>query len=202
MENAADALKMAAAVLIFIVSLSISINSFSEVRKTSQTLLNYQDREYDQTYVNELKDASGNSITERIVGAESIIPTIYKAYRENYKIVFTESALSDGLYKKNGEKVYRLDLENTEGTDVIFPDDAAKERFIKVLLNGNPGGIEDISVFENQGITFNADTLYNEIKTKYFKESLGQYYQEDLYTGAETADVNKTPKRVITYSDI
>ena len=49
MENAADALKMAAAVLIFVVALSISINAFSEVRTTATTILNYKDNEYDYT---------------------------------------------------------------------------------------------------------------------------------------------------------
>lgn len=197
MENAADALKIAAAVLIFIVSLSISINAFSEVRKTSQTLLNYQDREYDQTWVNQAET------TERVVGAESIIPTIYKAYRENYKIVFTPKALGGDdayLYKKNGNSVRRLDLENTDGYDVIFPNDAAKETFIKVLLNGQ--GTEDISVFTNQGIEFDTITLYEKIKEKSFKESLGIYYQEDLYAGTDTSNANKTLKRVITYSAI
>ena len=80
MENAADALKMAAAVLIFVMALSISINAFSEVRQTSQTILDYKDREYDYTYV----DDNGGTTT-RIVSAETIVPSIYKAYKENYK---------------------------------------------------------------------------------------------------------------------
>lgn len=82
MENAAEALKLAAAVLIFVVALSISINAFGEARKTSQIILDNRDREYDYTYVEE------NGTTQRIVGAETIIPSIYKAYKENYKIVF------------------------------------------------------------------------------------------------------------------
>lgn len=67
MENAAEALKMAAAVLIFVLALSISINAFGEVRAASSTILDYKDREYSYTYVEENKDSSGNSITERIV---------------------------------------------------------------------------------------------------------------------------------------
>ena len=51
MENAADALKMAASVLIFVITLAISVNAFSEVRLASQTVLNYEDREYQQEYV-------------------------------------------------------------------------------------------------------------------------------------------------------
>lgn len=86
MENAAEALKMAAAFLIFVVALSISINAFGEARRTSQTILDNRDREYDYTYVED------NGTTERIIGAETIVPSIYKAYKENYKIVFKDSS--------------------------------------------------------------------------------------------------------------
>ena len=51
MENAADALKMAAAVLVFVLALGISISSFSEVRQVSQIILNYNDNEYSYTYI-------------------------------------------------------------------------------------------------------------------------------------------------------
>ena len=97
MENAAEALKMAAAVLIFVVALSIAINSFGQARQTAQLILDYTDREYDYTYVEENKDSNGDVMTERIVSLESIIPTIYKAYRENFKIVFDgcEALLED-----------------------------------------------------------------------------------------------------------
>ena len=46
MENAADALQMAAAVLVFVLALSISINAFGEARQTAQTILDNRDREY------------------------------------------------------------------------------------------------------------------------------------------------------------
>lgn len=95
MENAAEALKMAAFVLIFVLALSISINAFGEVRRTSQIILNYKDREYDYEYV------KGGG-TERKVSAETIVPSIYKAYKENYKIVFKTTKISQtkGLYQK------------------------------------------------------------------------------------------------------
>ena len=94
MENAVDALKIAASVLLFVVALSISINAFGEVRIVSQTLLDYTDREYEYTYV------ENNGTTKRIVGLESVIPTVYKAYKENYKIVFDSSVMPGGVYKK------------------------------------------------------------------------------------------------------
>ena len=81
MENAAEALKMAAWVLIFVVALSIIINAFGMARQTTDILISYNDNEYYTDYVEQ-----GN--TERKVGYETIIPAIYRAYKENYKIIF------------------------------------------------------------------------------------------------------------------
>lgn len=132
MENAADALQMAAFVLIFVLALSISINAFGEARQTSQIILDYTDREYDYTYVED----NGETM-ERIVSAETIIPSIYKAYKENYKIVF-KNKQGDGLelYQKaeatttpNKKSICSIDLEKD-----IVGDDRQKEKFIKAWL--------------------------------------------------------------------
>ena len=74
MENAIDALYIGVAVLIFVVALSVSINAFGNARATSQAVLDMKDREYDYTYIQ-------CDSTERIVGCETIIPSIYKAYK-------------------------------------------------------------------------------------------------------------------------
>ena len=42
MENAADALKMAGAVLMFVIALSVSIVSFGQVRQASDVILSIQ----------------------------------------------------------------------------------------------------------------------------------------------------------------
>ena len=132
MENAADALKMAAAVLIFVMAISITINSFTETRVAATTILNNKDKEYDYSYVED------NGTTERLVSLESIIPTIYKAYKENYKIVFKENLFSDGVYKKiNSEtgtedNVYSIDLQKE-----VLGNDTQKEQFIMAILYGS-----------------------------------------------------------------
>ena len=135
MENAAEALKMAAAVLIFVLALSICIASFSQARVASQTLLERTDKDYYTSFMT-------SDSTERIVGLETIIPTIYKAYYENYKVVFRDSKnsddaqnhLPDGLYKQNDgngnmQPVYEIDLEGQNmGTRI--------ELFIAAILYG------------------------------------------------------------------
>ena len=129
MENAADALKIAAAVLIFVVALSISITAFGEARATVTSILEYRDREYDYTYIED------NGTTQRIVGLETIVPTIYRAYKENYKIIFDSNLVgSDGLYKKKNSKTgknepcYSIDMEKENyGSCLLYTSDAADE---------------------------------------------------------------------------
>lgn len=153
MENAADALQMAAFVLIFVLALSISINAFGEARQTSQVLLDYRDREYDYTYI----EANNPDETKRIVGAETIIPSIYKAYKENYKIVFNNIG-DDGLYKKrppsgigNYQPVYHIDLENND--ILVLGTDKQKEDFIEYLLYGTKSSVNTTN-FIKAGLKF------------------------------------------------
>ena len=208
MENAAEALKMAAAVLIFVLALSISINSFSEVRQTSQTILNYRDREYETTYVED------NGSTERSVGTETIIPSIYKAYKENYKIIFEigsieylyQKKITEGANKGNYNKINYIDLQKE-----VLANEEQKQRFIQAILYGvNSFGTQAEAVekeFKNLGIEFNQqnkDGIFSKIANGKYKESLGIYYQEEVDSGnpSEISENNKTKKRVITYSGI
>lgn len=199
MENVGEALQIAAAVLIFVLALSISINAFGEARQSAQIVLDYQDREYDYTYI------VGNT-TQRKVGVEAIVPAIYKAYKENYKIVFDTTKFgTKGLYLKkdktgNEQGVYSIDLEKE-----VLGSDAQKERFIKAILYG-PDPSTRTEFLTNLGIRFLHDEgIYGIIRrNKYtFVEKLGVYYQEELELQgtSNSPDTNKNKKRVITYAD-
>lgn len=191
MENAAEALKMAAWVLIFVVALSMCISSFSQARQTMDVILSYNDRDYIYSHVED------NGTTQRIVGVESMIPTIYRAYKENYKIIFPENYV---LYTKkdssgNKENVNYIDLEKE-----LIGNDSLKEEFIKGILFG-----KDTSTTSFPNIEFKEKTeaLYNKLKSKTYEEYLGVYYQEEVGDTGEssTPDTNKTKKRVITYEE-
>ena len=82
MENAADALKIAFGVLIFVVALSLSIFTFSNARQAIDSIITYRDKTQDYVYVKKANNVN------RLVSSESIIPAMYKAYTENYKIIF------------------------------------------------------------------------------------------------------------------
>lgn len=190
MENVTEALYMAVAVIIFVLALGISILAFSNARSTSDIIIQYNDREYDYTYVN---DNGGK--TERIVSAESIIPTITRSYKENYRIIFykDENKTPLEIYKnKLGETVNYIDLEKEN-----LSGDEQRDKFIECLLYGKH--IDEFS-YKITGLQPNGlcGTILRE--GKLFKEYLGEYYQEDVEgTGDNVPTANKTKKRIISY---
>ena len=86
MENAVEALKMAFAVILLTMALSLSLAFFSKARTTAEAVLHSSDETayYDYTKYDLPEDTSGN----RIVSYETIIPTLYKYDKERYKITF------------------------------------------------------------------------------------------------------------------
>ena len=192
MENAADALKMAAWVLIFVVALSIIINAFGMARQTTDILISYNDNEYYTDYVEQ-----GN--TERKVGYETIIPAIYRAYKENYKIIFLNNDGTPMYFYENKntkEQINYIDLEKQNAWN-----DTAKEEFIKYIVTGKEINNSQYKFENSYDIKNNG--LYNQIKGKQFTESLGVYYQEEIDGNqSNTPDANKTKKRVITYKSL
>ncbi len=200
MENAAEALKMAAGVLIFVLALSISINAFGEARQSSQFILDATDREYDYTYINQGNETN----TQRYVRGEDIVPAVYKAYKENYKIIFkTTTGAPMKLYErknKNGLKIdiYCIDLEKE-----VLGSNEQKEIFIKLLFKGvGSGSTEEKRILEENGIYLQNTPFYDTIKGNTFKESSGIYYQEELEGESNTPTANKTKKKVITYQQV
>lgn len=85
MENAVDAFKMAFAVILFTMSLSLAIFMFSEARETADIVLHSSDITEFMEYI-ELDEMDGTE--NRVVGLETIIPTLYKYYKENYTVIF------------------------------------------------------------------------------------------------------------------
>lgn len=217
MENVADALKMAADFLVFITALAIGIASFSQARSTAQILLNYTDREYETQYV------ESTSTTDRVVGAETIIPTIYRAYKENYKIMFYENDGSPmSLFTKKDSKGTEKDINYIDlGSDskiLSLADDAKKDDFIMVLLYGKDAKVSTVStnkatdfidkMKKEQNITLNTDGRYGTIKSSKFIEKFGVYYPDEERESSDTDDessstnvptANKDKKRIISY---
>lgn len=209
MENAADALKMAGAVLLFVLAVSVAIVSFGQARETADTILDYKDRETVYIDGNLYYKTTG---TERTVGLETVIPTIYRAYLENYKVVF--EGLDSPIYTmklSNGNEIkkYTLDLETKISSDsnqniynVALANDEQKSEFLCGILYKNFDKSRSKTNFEKKyNVSLPDNSLIEQLNRKVssgkvIKEYLGVYYQED---NEEVPDVNKTEKRIITY---
>ena len=210
-ENLADALKMAGSFLLFVIGLSIAIFSFSQARSSIDIVLSYSDRE-SLSIENDSRFyyLAGND-TSRYVGKETIIPAIYRAYKENYKIIFEFPGDDYYLFEKKvgteTKKFSKIDLEEQS-----IGSDADSRWFLNGIIYGKfdneaTDETETITEYQQQfGITVNSsESLYEKLteleNTKNIKESLGTYYKQDVGGTSEgVADVNKTEKRVITYT--
>ncbi len=221
MENAADALKMAAEMLLFLLALGITISSFSQARETSEILLSYTDRDYVTQYVEDLET------TQRVVSIETIIPTIYRAYKENYKIYFYDvSGNPLELYTiKDTQTGAETVINAIDSTEDTLGDDWQKDNFIMALLygknaetllkdrNGNSILWEDFKTSLNTGnsiIDLKDEGIYDKISSSRFKEYFGVYYPsqatENAGDGVDPDDTNQNAQttteskmRVISY---
>ena len=88
MENAVQALKMAFAVIVFVLALSVAMHTFSLARQTADVMITRADETSYYEYQEYTK--SGKASENRIVSFETIIPTLYKYSKERYKVIFKE----------------------------------------------------------------------------------------------------------------
>lgn len=215
MENVAEAMKIAFGVLLFVIALTLSISCLSQATSAVGTIVTLRD-----SHIDYIPIKPSNGLT-RIVGIDTIIPTMYNAYSENIEIYFLKA---DGtplpIYYKIDEKGERRKDENTnlpievnyinlaeegfgsEGKKL--PTEVAKEHLDMILAVG----ISNKSYFSNQEMVNKYENQFHErypmgfyeyIKDKKFEECLGEYYQgSDSATATSSTQIKK---RVITYKE-
>lgn len=84
MENATHAIMMAFAIFVLIIALSVTMVSFTKAKETADIVINTKD----ESNYYEYQGATGKAAENRIISLETIIPTLYKYYKENYTVVF------------------------------------------------------------------------------------------------------------------
>lgn len=198
MENAVEALKIAFAVMMFIMALSLSIFSLSQANNAVTAITSLNDRETEYSYV----EPSSNT---RIVGVETIVPTMYKAYKENFKIYFVKKdgtplaiyyATDDFGNRKTDEHGNPMEISYIDGSEVFANAQEAVEH-LDYILWGNPNNIPDDRNKKYKNQRYHSNGLYDFLSGKQFKEELGEYYEND---SEDTPEVNKAKTRVITYT--
>lgn len=217
MENATDALKMAFAVIVFTMALTIAIIMFSQLNQVSKIVISSTD--ITQYYEYEI---ATNEEQTRIVGLENIIPTLYKYYKENYTVLFLA---------KNGTP---LNLYETQTNINLWSERGAIAQYYQDKSDINPvcafdvddetirhepwtGSLSDYK--ENLDVFLNGGTFYyrtggtdskgrkgytysgfiKKYATSKFKETLGEYKYNITEDENNSALLKNRKKRVIIY---
>lgn len=203
MENAVDALKIAFAVMVFTMALTLAISTFSQARETSEAVLfmndktNYYSWEDDSNYyeVNGTGDIVYKS--ERIVGIEAIIPTLYRYYKENYTVIFDGMDTDFYIYttKKDsrdndkwiigsaGDKVREFDLNKEIQANCPWVGTVSDiKKNLDLFLKGTSGLLDSDKSFgnANRKVEYNQGFI-NECANATFLEQLGEYATDRNY---------------------
>ena len=149
MENAVDALKIAFAVFIFVLSLSIAFMAFSQAAQTSNKMLFASDPTNYYRYTGEVPKNG------RIVTADVVISSLYRYYKESIVVnivnssgkIETFNTATDGLnsQEKRKEKVEKYVKGKTFNKNAKY-----QETFQEVTKNGKYAVGEDGTVITEE----------------------------------------------------
>lgn len=141
MDDAVQALNMAFAVIVFVFAISISMVLIGQVKTTSEALVSYSDLTafYDNI---QLEDDNGVTETERIVGLETIIPTLYRYYKENFCVkIYVADNVNDTdpellqLFDVNIETNLRSAIVNTKANGSKDNQELIQDEAYKKIYN-------------------------------------------------------------------
>ena len=87
MENLTHALYMAAAMLAFVIAFSAALILVNQLNSTTQTVVyNLDGSYYDSFSLGKIIENNEDRNRSRIVGIDSIIPTLYRYYKESFAV--------------------------------------------------------------------------------------------------------------------
>lgn len=205
MENMAEALKIAFAVMMFVLALTLSMSSFSQATRAVNAITSARDAEWiadlnnDGNYYNDgyykynMYVTPSENLT-RTVGIETVVTSIYRAYEENMIIYFFENDGTTplGLYNEVDNN------DNATGNVVSFIDESyetfgtnnSPKEFLDIILGGDEVLNDKVESTRNRyrNKILYSNGLYDEFKNFEFEEKLGEY-----------EDSTGLTKRVITY---
>lgn len=174
MENAVDALKLAFAVLVFVIALTLTFSIVGQARVTSDIILALNDKTNYYEYVEENEVNAKNKGKDRIVGFDTILPTIYRYAKEQYAVTILDT---------DGTPIVRYDLY-TEGFMSGWDETLKRQQ-----RTGNDSEYEEIQkrieiVDDYIRSELNKNATDKPIWDSLVKESSGIYTAGTLYKGS------------------
>ena len=204
MENASDALIMAGEMLIFIVALTVCISSFTKVRVEVDRIVGQKETvqmaKNGDEYVNYITSQKNSSV--RVVGAETLVSSMYRAINENYVIYIKLNEYKDEYIKNSGivtkkatkdVKVIKYDSDGSKNETTVINEN---DTLIKITIGSKLQGInQDV----NDMLSKNGASFYKHINDSKFYEYLGEY-QDEAAAGVSSDD--RKIHRIITYVQV
>ena len=223
MENAVEAIKIAFAVIVFVMALTVSMFTLTQVKATSDVVLYTED----ELNYYDFQEATNAGQENRIVGLETIIPTLYKYYKENYTVVFREGnydyttgQFSNVSYMKlyetpsnvnlwtssyatlANEKYGEGTINTIRGNRQIFSFDLDEETLTGETYYNNNNNEEyiDYGASKNVGV----GGFIGQYGDSKFVETIGEYTYNSTQTEDSTveASVKARTKRIIIFTRI
>ena len=183
-ENASDALKIAAAVLLFVMALSLTIMAFTKARQAASSVMERLDgnQEYYDADNIKLGDNIYNITSNRRVGSETVIPTLYSYYKEGYTILFYTGSIDDSGNLATDIKPMVLYCSESLDTQL-------QKSSLAIKSNGsNTREIYGLDI--NDELTRQEPWSYNEQYAKRFIECLINNYGDGTSNVSESKDSN------------
>ena len=145
MESAVDALKMAFAVFVFVIALTSSMMVFGQAKETSEHVFYMTDKTNFYDY-----ETGNNRQDGRIVSGETIIPTLYRYYKENFNVIIIPKNKNKLTNPEKGAIIYNLEEEvkdynkNYKNAPWLGNANVDSKKRIDIDLSGIPGKINGV----------------------------------------------------------
>ncbi len=177
-DNAANALRIAFAVLVFVIAISLSMRVFSQAKAVSDEVFYMTDKTNFYEYT-----IGDNSPDGRIVSGETIIPTLYRYYKENFNVIIKDIN-GNVLWEFNLEKEIKDYSTNYKNAPWVGNANIDTKLRVDVEVSGEEQLINNVLYRGQQPGT----GIYDYVKErKLFKET----FKEIRYSGKEiTVDDN------------
>lgn len=140
MENAAEALLMAFAVLIFVIALSITLTTLAQAKSTADIVLFYSDRENFQT---PLPPDSYGGFEEggRVVEVDTVVATIARCAKEKFSVkIIDGSTIYKFEYDIQTEEEIKHEIDRFIQN---YTGSSYRETYVEVTTSGTTYSGED-----------------------------------------------------------
>lgn len=182
MDNAVDALIMGFSMFLFIIALTASMYMFNQVSATSEVLLYVADK----TNYFENIQVQDENITTRIVDLDTVIPTLYRYYKENFCVKICD----DRSNKNELVQIFDVNIEAKVRLAASASNPTNEQKALNSAYNTRFDGSKIVPryLFESPWIG-NTDEHTKERIDLYIKGGAG--YVNDTYVDYTDKDPNE-----------